>query len=88
MPMMTNAFLFFSVAFPRITLFYCWLTESLPTNQTSGVSEVLSAIFFPRFLCAYWIHETHTYVSGWWIAAYIVAAFLVASSSSVRVKKR
>ena len=48
-------FLFFSLFFPRICLFFAWIGGNLPHNNTPFIVDFLCSIFVPRILIMFYI---------------------------------
>lgn len=55
---MSNLFLFFGFFFPRATLLVCFVTGSMPANDTPFIADLLAAIVAPRLLIAWWLYAT------------------------------
>lgn len=66
----STLFLILGLIFPRLTLFVCWLTGSIPANTTPFALDVIGALFLPRFLIAVWAYEAHVHIG--WVVAYVV----------------
>jgi hypothetical protein len=75
-------FLFFSLLFPRLSLFVAWLSGGIPPNNVPLFFDGLGALVFPRMLIMYYIVYADL-GTGWLIAhiiAFIVRVYLEAAS--------
>ncbi|MDX6765458.1 MAG: hypothetical protein SFU85_01570 [Candidatus Methylacidiphilales bacterium] len=62
--------------FPRLALLFAWLiTGTYPANPLSDLVNVLSWLFFPRFLMAYYIYLDMG-TQNFWFWAYIVVGIV------------
>lgn len=66
--------LFFSLFFPRISLFIAWMTGSIPCNNVPFFFDLIGAIVFPRLLIIYYIWYAE--LGTGWMVAHIVALIL------------
>lgn len=60
-------FLIVSLLFPRFTLFFWWVTNSLPYNTTPFIADVICSIFFPRVLVCIYIYGCQGTSEWFWI---------------------
>ena len=67
-------FLFFSLFFPRITLFIAWVFSGIPFNNVPLFFDVLGAIVFPRLLIMYYI--VYADLGTGWLIAHIIALII------------
>ena len=72
-------FLMLSLIFPRLVLFFGWVTNTLPYNSTPFAGDVIMSIFLPRILILIWIGQGAGMNNMWFffhviaaIAAYVV----------------
>ena len=63
--------LFFSLFFPRISLFFAWMVGGIPYNNVPLFFDVVSAIVFPRMLIIYYIWYAE--LGTGWMIAHIIA---------------
>ena len=61
-----TGFLLVGLIFPRITLFFWWITHNLPFNTTPLWGDVILSIFLPRVLFCWWIYDIQG-MSGWFL---------------------
>jgi len=81
---MNEYLLFFSLFFPRLTLFFAWYFNAIPPNSVPFWFEFLLTLFIPRVLIIFYIGTTLGWNSGWVIAhviAWLIAALLGGSST-------
>lgn len=60
-------FLLLSLFFPRLVLFFWWLTENLPYNTTPLLVDFFAAIFIPRVLILVYIYSIQGFSAWFWI---------------------
>jgi hypothetical protein len=82
--MISNALLFFSLFFPRISLFVAWLGEAIPLHNIPFWGDFFMALFIPRVLMLIYIYATLGPSSGWFIA-HLIFLILAWGSSTVSV---
>jgi hypothetical protein len=80
--MISNAVLFFSLFFPRLSLFVAWLGEAIPLNNIPFWGDFFMALFIPRVLMLIYIYATLGPSSGWFIA-HLIFLILAWGSSGV-----
>lgn len=66
--------LFFSLFFPRLSLFFAWVNNSIPFNNVPFFFDLIGAIVFPRLLIIYYIWYAE--LGTGWMVAHIVALIL------------
>lgn len=69
-----GVFLFFSLLFPRISLFIAWLSGGIPVNNVPFFFDIISAISFPRLLIIYYIWYAELGIG--WMVAHILALII------------
>lgn len=69
-----GVFLFFSLFFPRISLFIAWLCSGIPTNNVPLFFDGLGALIFPRLLIMYYI--VYADLGTGWLIAHIIALII------------
>lgn len=69
---MSEYLLFFSLFFPRITLFAAYMTGHIPPNMVPFWLEFFTTLFIPRALVIFYIGTILGWKSGWLIAHVIV----------------
>ena len=69
-----GAFLFFSLFFPRISLFIAYLAGGIPFNNVPLFFDVLGALIFPRLLIMYYI--VYADLGTGWLIAHIIALII------------
>lgn len=69
---MTTGFLVCAVFFPRLTLFFSYVTGSIPFNTTPFAVDVIGSLFLPRLLIAAWLYDSHKDVHWAWSAILVV----------------
>jgi len=69
-----TALLFFSLFFPRITLFFAWLSNAIPVNNVPFFFDLIGAIVFPRLLIIYYIWYAE--LGTGWMIAHIIALII------------
>jgi hypothetical protein len=86
---MNEYLLFFSLFFPRISLFVAWLSGAIPPNGVPFWFEFFLTLFVPRALIIFYIGTTLGWNSGW-LVAHVIAwllAMLFGGSSASKSKK-
>ena len=86
---MNEYLLFFSLFFPRLSLFVAWLAGGIPANAVPFWFEFFLTLFVPRALIIFYIGTTLGWNSGW-LVAHVVAwliAMLFGGSSASKSKK-
>ena len=73
---MNNYLLFFSLFFPRITLYIAWLYHGIPPNTVPFPLEVVATIFLPRALVCYYIGTTLGVSNPWFVLHIIMWVFV------------
>lgn len=66
--------LFFSLFFPRLSLFIAWLAGGIPPNNVPLFFDVLGTLMFPRLLIMYYIIYADLGVG--WLIAHIIALII------------
>lgn len=66
--------LFFGLFFPRLSLFFAWIFNSIPYNNVPFFFDLIGAIVFPRLLIIYYIWYAE--LGTGWMVAHIVALIL------------
>jgi hypothetical protein len=66
--------LFFSLFFPRISLFIAYLAGGIPVNNVPLFFDVLGALVFPRILIMYYI--VYADLGTGWLIAHIIALII------------
>lgn len=64
---MNEYLLFFSLFFPRLTLFVAWMAGGIPPNAVPFWFEFILVLFLPRALICFYIISTLGTSSGWLI---------------------
>lgn len=75
-------FLLLSLIFPRITLFFWWITNNLPFNTTPFLGDFFATIFVPRILILVWIYDLQG-ISAWF-CIHLVTMFFFGLCSMIR----
>ncbi len=69
-----GALLFFSLFFPRLSLFIAWLAGGIPVNNVPFFFDALSTLMFPRLLIMYYI--VYADLGTGWLVAHIIALII------------
>jgi len=72
-------FLILSLVFPRIVLFFWWITGNLPFNTTSLFVDVMASIFIPRVLILVWIYQALGICAWFWVHLVTMLVMLIIS---------
>ena len=80
--MINEYLLFFSLFFPRISLFFAYVSHAIPVNPVPYWGDVVLAIFVPRVLMIIYIASTLGWDNGWMVA-HIIFLILAWGSSGV-----
>jgi hypothetical protein len=73
--------LFFSLFFPRISLFIAWIYSGIPFNNVPLFFDALGTIIFPRLLIMYYI--IYADLGTGWLIAHIIALIIKALMNGV-----
>ena len=71
---MNSLFLLCGLFFPRLTLLFAHLTDTMPPNPTDLPTDVVAGILVPRLLIAYWTVANDESIL--WTILYVVFWFL------------
>lgn len=82
---MSLYFLFCGLFFPRLTLLYCLLADTMPANNTPYLLDAVAAVFAPRLLIGFWAHDNGE--AWFWPAAYLIAFGLAFSGGATTSEK-
>lgn len=86
---MSTGFLVCAVFFPRLTLFFCYVTGNVPFNTTPFAVDVIGSLFLPRLLIAAWIYDSHKDVHWAWMAILVALTLVeVFGSRTVQTKEK
>lgn len=84
---MNTFLLFFSLFFPRLSLFVAYLYGGIPPNTVPFWFEFLITLFLPRALVIFYIGTTLGWDSGW-IIAHIIAWIIISISVKEKCKNK
>lgn len=76
-------FLLLSLFFPRLVLFFSWITNNLPYNTTPFLADLLCSIFLPRILILVYIYDIQG--ASTWFCIHLIALFLAWGFNFLRV---
>lgn len=79
-------FLLLSLVFPRMVLFFWWMTENLPFNTTPFIADFFTSFFFPRILILVYIYDIQG-MSTWFIIHLVGMAVAYLANIGVYVSK-
>jgi 1,4-dihydroxy-2-naphthoate octaprenyltransferase len=60
-------FLLLGLVFPRIVLFFWWISGNLPFNTTPLIADLICAVLLPRILILVYIYENQEFSTWFWI---------------------
>jgi hypothetical protein len=60
-------FLLLSLFLPRFTIFFWWISHSLPPHITPFLASMFGSILIPRILILVWIYQAMGFCGWFWI---------------------
>jgi hypothetical protein len=72
---MNDWFLFFSLFFPRLSLWVAWMNGQVPRNDVPFFVDFCMTILAPRLLILYYIYINAGFCG--WFVAHLIMLFLV-----------
>jgi hypothetical protein len=67
---MSSLWLALALFFPRTVLFFSWLTDNIPVNDTPFALDVVATLLAPRILIAYWGYDYGIHIA--WVALFVL----------------